>query len=340
MKLKSRKISHPSGIQIRTPLLIPSFSSKGFATKNDGKSEICTPLKLSTEFLTESMLISAFDIHFNHIPEPQEFAFATEFVVIDSGGYETSSFYDFPNVLEFPIDSEKISSWDIEKLNQVIKDWPEEYPAIIVNFDHGSIRKKLKEQIDDADQFFKQYSNMLHTFLVKPETFDQDYIQIDSVIDCIKLFNKFDIIAFTEKELDSSILKRMKNIQIIREALDMANVDKPIHIFGSLDPITSILYFLAGAEIFDGLTWLRYSYHRGTAMYTSNFSVLDNSVGISTHDDRVKAQSVVNNLQFLNNLKIKMINFISTQSFNEFESLGFPGFSGILENSYSTFINY
>jgi hypothetical protein len=34
--------------------------------------------------------------------------------------------------------------------------------------------------------------------------------------------------------------------------LDEAGVKSPIHVFGALDPLTVCLYFVAGAEVFDG----------------------------------------------------------------------------------------
>ena len=52
-----------SGVSMTTPLLIPSFSSKGFAkSKKDGKSEIGRILATASEFVTEIFLISAYDI--------------------------------------------------------------------------------------------------------------------------------------------------------------------------------------------------------------------------------------------------------------------------------------
>ncbi len=49
----------------------------------------------------------------------------------------------------------------------------------------------------------------------------------------------------------------MQNIAKLRKALDKAGLNIPLHVFGSLDTVTTPLYFLAGADIFDGLTWLR-----------------------------------------------------------------------------------
>lgn len=339
MEPRSQIIKHPSKVTIKTPLLIPSFSSKGFAIRK-GESIIKAPLLMLTEFLTESMMVSAFDIYHKLIPNPDKYAFATEVVFIDSGGYETSSIYDFSGIIEYEGDSNKINEWNIKKLESVIRKWSKRYPAIIVNFDHGNIRKSLNMQISEASSFFQKFPKMLNTFLIKPETKKQQLVQVDNILDSIQLLEQFDIIGLTEKELGNSMLKRMRNIRKIREELDKANITKPIHIFGSLDPISSILYFLSGAEIFDGLSWLRFSYYDGMTIYTQNFSVLNDNLGIHVKDKQVKAQSLTNNIQFLGALKHKMINYITTKSFEEFKSLGYPGLCDILGKNYKIFINY
>ena len=60
MLCRTSTIQHKdSGVSLTTPLLIPSFSSKGFArSKRDGKSEIGKILKTMDEFLTEIFLRS------------------------------------------------------------------------------------------------------------------------------------------------------------------------------------------------------------------------------------------------------------------------------------------
>ena len=55
----------------------------------------------------------------------------------------------------------------------------------------------------------------------------------------------------------------MKNIAQIRRALDGVGLDTPLHVFGSLDTVTTPMYFMAGADIFDGLTWLRFAFYNG-----------------------------------------------------------------------------
>src|SRR5437762_1985645 len=64
-------------------------------------------------------------------------------------------------------------------------------------------------------------------------------------------------LVFVEQELGRSILERARNIARIRRALVEIGNDLPIHIFGCLDPGLVRYYAMAGADIFDGLQWLR-----------------------------------------------------------------------------------
>ena len=178
---------------------------------------------------------------------------------------------------------------------------------------------------------------MQSDFLIKPETKEQEYIQINNIVRKIKELKSFDIIGVTERELGSSILQRMVNIAKIRKALNVNGIDSPIHVFGSLDPITSILYFLAGAEIFDGLTWLKYSYFNNAAIYISNFGVLNSELGINIRDSQVKSMAIVKNTYYLEKMKYTMKDFIKFGNFNLFDDLSQKGFGKALENCYRTF---
>jgi hypothetical protein len=108
----------------------------------------------------------------------------------------------------------------------------------------------------------------------------------------------------------------MQNIAALRLAMDDAGINKPIHIYGSLDPITSILYFLAGAEIFDGLTWLRYGYAEGLACYRNIYSV--RAIGIRAREAFIKAMTMRNNLSYLLDLTDQMRKFLLDSDFERF----------------------
>ncbi len=340
MIYNSQEFIHPSGFKLKTPLLIPSFSSKGFSIvrkKVGGSirdvSELYDVILGCKELLTESMLVSAYDLYYSFIPSPQELH-CTQFTFLDSGGYETSQLYDFSGINKAP---QEIKKWELGFLEDVLKKWPEEYPAIIVNYDHGKTRYSLNDQIDNAHLLFNKVKDQMSDFLIKPETKEQNYIQMENVLDKISDFQKFDIIGVTEKEIGDSILNRMINISKIQKALESNGLRKPIHVFGSLDPITSILYFLAGAEIFDGLTWLKFSYHKGAAIYTHNYGVLNQEIGIHTRDSLVKIKSLTGNINFLDSLKYAMMDFAATKKFEEFHEIGGSKFVETIEKAYNRF---
>lgn len=343
MLTNSREFEHPQGVKFKTPLLVPSFSSKGFSLQNrrinkkfSKVSELYNVVLGCRELFTESLLVSAYDLYYKLIPPPQEI-YCTDVTIIDSGGYETSQLYDFSGINKI---NHEVKKWEPDFLDVVISKWPREYPSIIVNYDHGNIRQALEDQITNAKKFFKKHGNeIMSDFLIKPETKDQTQIQVQNVISKIHSLSSFDVIGLTEKEMGDSILNRMVNISKIRGALDGANINRPIHIFGSLDPITSILYFFAGAEIFDGLTWLKFSYHGGVSMYTHNYAALNKEIGIHIKDIQLKIKAVTNNLTFLERLKYVMMDFHATCDFSVFEEIGGKEYACVLEKGYNRFNN-
>ena len=74
-----------------------------------------------------------------------------------------------------------------------------------------------------------------------------------------------------------------------------------MHIFGSLDPVCTPLYFLAGADIFDGLSWIRFSYRDDIAVYHKNNTPL--RYGIGDSDRLSRYRSLDSNLHYLSELK-------------------------------------
>lgn len=308
---RKTEIDHPFGIKIETPLLVPSFSSKGFGFGKSGKSErseVQEIYSVASEFLTETMLISSFDLHCRYLPMSERAI--TELTFIDSGGYEISDYHDLSAAYRHPTEPQE---WSVEMLKNIYSDWPDHIPSAFVSFDHPDVRLPLEEQIENATNLFSNFPSQIHDFLIKPETVNQDYVQIKSIIsNCDKLKN-FHILGFTEKELGNSILSRMQAIANIRIALDDANINVPLHIFGSLDPISSVLYFLSGAEIFDGLTWLRYGYSNGQACYWNNYGALE--VGIERLDDFLRWKTMQDNLNNLIELTSQMQLFLLDHDF-------------------------
>jgi hypothetical protein len=74
----------------------------------------------------------------------------------------------------------------------------------------------------------------------------------------------------------------------------------------------SPLFFAAGAEIFDGLSWLRYGYHRDVAIYRDEVPVLEISQNLQEPERVRTASMLVGNLRTLGVLAENMRQFAST----------------------------
>jgi queuine/archaeosine tRNA-ribosyltransferase len=62
-------------------------------------------------------------------------------------------------------------------------------------------------------------------------------------------------IAVAERELGDGILARMDTVRQIRRSLDRLGSYYVLHLLGTGNPTSMLLYALAGADMFDGLEW-------------------------------------------------------------------------------------
>ncbi len=314
MLARSSVLTHKSGFTFATPLLVPSFSSKGFLFQKKGKTTISEAKKLmdiTAPALSDPILVSAYDLHHKYIDTPKRIAKIGSLTFIDSGGYEVAQYHDLSAVFKFPVTN---TDWSEEQLMGVLDSWPKGYPAVIISYDMRG--RKYMDQIRAARKLFGRYPDQIRDFLVKPEKTNQQFVDIDALLPHVREFNQFDIVGITEKELGNSLLNRMLNIAKLREALDSVHLAVPIHIFGSLDPLSSSLYFFAGAEIFDGLTWLRYSYSEGKALYRHNHGAV--AYGIHEEDEVVQARSMRENVYYMKRLQFELRKYLGTGKFDAF----------------------
>jgi len=156
--------------------------------------------------------------------------------------------------------------------------------------------------------------------LIKPASASHTRVDIETVLDSVDALSEFDIIGFTEAELGYSIFDRMLKIARVRRALDAADINSPIHVFGSLDTISTPLYFLSGADVFDGLTWLRYSYIDGQAVYQKNAAAM--KYGIRINDADIDPRIWFDNYQEIVNLQFAMKRHLREDTFEAFGNIG------------------
>lgn len=298
---KQRKINK---MDIETPILVPSFSSKGF--KDIGEMH-----NYFKDYLLEASLVSAYDLHYGHIQHDK--IYESEIVFIDSGGYERDKEHDLSDIYgddyKPKVWNEKLHLAHIEKVEPLSR-------IVIINYDYIR-RLPLELQIEKADNFFRQFPEFSSDFLCKPISENSVYINIDDYCNSINKVSSFSILGFTEKELGSSVIERCRNILRIRKALEQADLDIPIHIFGCLDPLNIMVYFISGADIFDGLSWLRFSFIHGIPTYFNSYAIQN---GLWKFDDlEVKALALMENLQYLSNMKNRMIDFSHSYDWDALE---------------------
>lgn len=327
--LTARRSVHLQGRKIiETPLLVPSFSSKGFP----GVRQL---IDIMSEYITESTLLSAYDVHYGLINQRYSFC---DIVFLDSGGYEASIDFDLSDARRLDL---KPRNWQHSFYRSILRRlvFPKTASYVVINYDNPKSRIGLRAQVQRAKDDFAILSEgtFISEFLIKPErapgpkkTDRTTYLDVDRIVRDISHFRDFDIVGVTEKELGRSLLERMSNIGRIRRALSDANMLQPIHVFGALDPISVPLYFFAGADIFDGLTWLRYAYHQGLAIYIANYAAL--SLSLDTHETSAGTRSLVSNLSALASLQRAMRTFAETHDFSVFTN-----HAGWLETAYKHF---
>lgn len=291
-------------------MLVPAFSSKA-------DPAIGLVIKALEDYMRGAILVSAYDIAYketNKIKLPIIFG---EPIFLDSGGYECSQDANLADTV-FPDYRPKV--WNSEKHREVIDTWPKNRPTIVVSYDHPKDRKPIKQQIEEAKALFTGRKDILTEMLIKP--YKGRFIKLESIFPNIEALRSFDIIGLTEKELGSNLLERLENVARIRLAMNEFKVDKPLHLFGSLDPIACPLFFIAGADIFDGLTWLRYGFIDGLAVYEQHYGVF--SQPIDYHDGLVTTSRLVNNLAQLNRIRQQMMNYLIDGDFEHFKHFEKP----------------
>ncbi len=314
-----------------TPMLVPAVSSR----INLPLQEL---LQTISGIVDGPILISAYDYY--HLTKKQTqgrkkkqkldnlLNSFPELIFLDSGGYECNKNQEVSDIGLYKPDN---LEWNKDCHSRVISEWPNEKPTVLISYDNPSERKPITEQIEEANNLFQGKDIFLKEILIKPETEKATRIKSEEIIKNLYSFSSFDILGFTEKELGYSILDRMTSIAKIRMAMDKGGMEIPIHIFGSLDTITTPLYYLAGADIFDGLSWLRFMFDNESTLYIDSFG--PKFYGAHENIYKIWIQSLYKNYNYLRRLKLNLEIFQSKKDFNVFG----PN-ANFFEKTYNDFI--
>jgi hypothetical protein len=221
-------------------------------------------------------------------------------MLVDSGGYEARPYADLS---EPYFDERAARSWTQSDYRRIVNDLPQDLLLGVVNFDECA---PVLAQVEAARADFAQVRHAT-IFLCKPPTPGHSWIDIDEMLDVAPRFCAFGALGVTEKELGPSPIERCRALIRLRERISVVAGDLPIHVFGCITPLSVLAYFLCGADIFDGLAWLRYSFANIVAAFGAEVAILAGEV--ETPDaDRLVGQAVAN-LRFLRRLRRAMHEF-------------------------------
>lgn len=273
-----------------TPLLVPSYSSRGFS-----------PIKPKFDFFsphtTSASLVSAYDIH--HKALSINAAYGSDIVFLDSGGYEAYS----NSELSTP------KQWSLSEYRAVLSQLEDRTTIVPVTFDFEN-RRPTREQLEAAAQLALDFPRFQWDCLIKPESPALPWVNVEAVLELIPSAPPFAILGFAEMELGSSILERARNVLRVRRTLSEHGKNPPIHLFGCLDPHAIRYYLAAGADIFDGLQWLRSVMTEEGLFRMSSRIVHENRW--DTDETTVEAYFRIRNLEVMSRLQRNLTNFAKT----------------------------
>jgi hypothetical protein len=226
----------------------------------------------------------------------------TELLFLDSGGYEVTQGADGGELVR---DLSPPREWNVQIYRCLLDSLPdaaENVAAVALDLPGES----YGTQVRAAQEFLSAWPRLAPVVLLKPQDrgAPHDFAQLEPEATRLGFFS---VVGVTEHELGDTLLKRVIAVMELRDLLTRAGHRMPIHVFGALDPLYVPLYFAAGADIFDGLTWLRYAYWHGLAVHVEHGPLLNKQTDL--RDDVRRWTVAASNLTQLAQLRANLLRF-------------------------------
>lgn len=109
--------------------------------------------------------------------------------------------------------------------------------------------------IEDIESIVKRTTNQIGADIISPIVHCKDTHDYPDICRQVASVCNPELIAIPERELGFGVCEIAVNIAKIREALNSAGKYQALHILGTGNPLSMMLYAFAGADSFDGLDW-------------------------------------------------------------------------------------
>jgi len=305
------------------------------------RSEVSDVLDFFADQLTESFLVSAYDLHAGLLEAGDTFAdpdwsasplSRPRVLFLDSGGYEVRMGTDGGELVQDL--RAPASRWNEEDHRAFLDRLPEAAQNVAaVSWDREGV--DYVEQVAQAQALLGGRPNIASVVLLKPTEAGGTHL-LTELEPVASRLAAFEVVGVTEHELGGSLLERVEAVMNLRQLLTRASLDTPIHVFGALDPLYVPLYFAAGADIFDGLTWLRYAYWHGVALHREQGGLLDGL--LEPREDVRRHVVLTRNVNALGQLRTKLQRFVQEGEWGVFSDdairNGQQGLGEVLRDAY------
>jgi len=211
-------------------------------------------LKILTALKYPLFLISAYDLYYCDTKQLKVIKRLLEnavnnkqIVLIDSGNYESYWKND--------------KTWGIEKYREILKSIPHQ---IAFCYDVFKWDINLQGIINDIeDEVIKSQSFSHGTIVPVLHSAKKSLPKIIT-----KLTDRLNplFIAIPERELGDGMLERATNVFKIRKELNKKSQYYPLHLLGTGNPLSILIYSICGADSFDGLEWCQTTVNRDTGL--------------------------------------------------------------------------
>ncbi|MCB9452379.1 MAG: hypothetical protein H6672_13160 [Anaerolineaceae bacterium] len=291
------------------PLLVYSFSSRGFP-------DLIDQIRTYVPLISSSYLISLYDYKYLLNGNNRIFVNDHRIRIWDSGGYEIRSSDDI-SAVKSALPGSQV--WNEKLYIDVANTVPWNGSDILVSYDGPADNLTLSDQLDKAFALYERIKgNYLKDVLLHLE-YPPDAKEVANAL--VPFADKINIVGFTEKEVaptwvDGVIFLHALNTEFSRLGMHDRFL---IHIFGCFDPKSIIRFALAGAHIFDGLTWLRFVFHKDSTLYKREFEYLVQPSSLLGAD--IESSIIAHNIREIERLRSDLGYALATSDFSAYEEI-------------------
>jgi|GEM_PF-3420035 len=283
------------------PKVVFSFSSK-YTTNVNSLLERYFPLLIPSC----PILLSLFDIHhFYSQTIVNDVLKESREIILDSGNYEANE-----NTTDYYWDDSiyiRVSKSLVELLESYSTNF------YLVNYD---TRNELSNQIENSIELFSKIGdNFGRILLLHPDKERWNENNLERMVKELKNYEyEFDVLGLSQSEIGEDFFDSIRNVFRLRTLLNDYFEDYvPVHIFGCIDSRSVIFYTFAGADVFDGLNWLRYYYNRDSTYHWTEFYIDYFNEKVLSHD------MIEHNIEYLKRLTNDLHYAIFTEDVDNFK---------------------